>query len=203
MAPVSGRRTPTLEVRDALLRAARALLDERGPDALAVRDIAARAGVSPMGVYNRFGAKDGIVDALVEQGFTELTEAVTVEPDADPFVYLAAGLTAYRAFALANPRMYRLMFDRPVAGYVPSEQAMRAATGSFERLVSGVRLAMAAGVLEVGDAREVAQRLWASVHGAVSLELRGTVFAENVDAHFAALLRTLLRGLAVRPDAVP
>jgi hypothetical protein len=53
-----------------------------------------------------------------------------------------------------------------------------------------------------GDAEEVAQRLWAGVHGAVSLELRGTVFARDVEAHFAALVRTLLRGLATDPDAV-
>ena len=42
MGLVSRQRTPTLQVRDALLRAARELLDERGPDALVVRDIAAR-----------------------------------------------------------------------------------------------------------------------------------------------------------------
>ncbi|MGH3855010.1 MAG: TetR/AcrR family transcriptional regulator, partial [Pseudonocardiaceae bacterium] len=72
------QRTPTLEVREALLRAARELLDERGPDALAIRDIAARAGVAPMGVYNRFGSKDGILNALLQQGFDELAAAVTV-----------------------------------------------------------------------------------------------------------------------------
>ncbi|MGH3855747.1 MAG: TetR/AcrR family transcriptional regulator, partial [Pseudonocardiaceae bacterium] len=47
-------------------------------NALAVRDIAARAGVAPMGVYNRFGSKDGILNALLQQGFDELAAAVTV-----------------------------------------------------------------------------------------------------------------------------
>lgn len=199
---MSRQRTPTLEVRDALLRAARELLDERGPDALVVRDIAARAGVSPMGVYNRFGAKDGIVDALVEQGFHGLTAAVSVDV-ADPLAALAEGLAAYRAFALANPWMYRLMFDRPVAGYVPSEAAMASATASFGRLVDGVRLAVAARALRPGDPCELAQRLWAAAHGAVSLELRGSVFAPDRDAHYTALVHTLLRGLATHPDAAP
>lgn len=201
MAPVSNRRTPALEVRDALLRAARGLLDDRGPNALAVRDIAARAGVSPTGVYNRFGSKDGILDTLIAQGFRELAEAVSLEP-VEPLRHLAAGLAAYRRFALANPWMYRLMFDQPVAGYVPSEAAMEVAKAAFGELVDGVRLAMAAGAVPAGDVEEVAQRLWAAVHGAVSLELRGTVFARDVEAHFTALVRTLLRGLATDPDAV-
>ncbi|GGV31282.1 hypothetical protein GCM10010182_63390 [Actinomadura cremea] len=68
-ADVSRGRTSALAVREALLRAARELLDERGPSGLAIRDIAARAGVAPMGVYNRFGSKDGILNALLEQGF--------------------------------------------------------------------------------------------------------------------------------------
>jgi AcrR family transcriptional regulator len=201
MGLVSRQRTPTLQVRDALLRAARELLDDRGPDALVVRDIAARAGVSPMGVYNRFGSKDGVLDTLITQGFTELTAAVTVPPD-EPLSQLAAGLAAYRDFALANPWMYRLMFDQPVANYVPSSDAMATAKESFGRLVDGVRLALAAGDLRPGDPVEIAQRLWGGVHGAVSLELRHTVFAADPAAHFTALVATLLRGLAADPDTV-
>ena len=72
------RRTPTLEVREALLRAARELLDEGGPAALGVRDIAGRAGVAPMGVYKRFGSKNGIIDELFRQGLEELAAAVVV-----------------------------------------------------------------------------------------------------------------------------
>lgn len=202
MAPVSRQRTPTLEVRDALLRAARGLLDEHGPDALVVRDIAARAGVSPMGVYNRFGSKDGILDALIEQGFSSLSAAIAVVSD-EPLPALAAGMAAYRTFALANPSMYRLMFDRPVPNYVPSEAATAVAYASFNRLVGGVRLAIAARALLPGDACEIAQRLWAAAHGAVSLELRGSVFAPDCDTHYTALVHTVLRGLATHPDDVP
>lgn len=202
MAPVSRQRTPTLEVRDALLRAARALLDERGPDALAVRDIAARAGVSPMGVYNRFGSKDGILDALSEQGFGALSDAITVVPD-EPLPALAAGMAAYRAFALANPSMYRLMFDRPIPTYVPSETATAVAHATFNRLVDGVRLAIAARALLPGDPHEIAQRLWAAAHGAVSLELRNSVFAPDPNTHYTALIHTLLRGLAPHPHPHP
>ncbi|MFC9976702.1 TetR/AcrR family transcriptional regulator [Spirillospora sp. NPDC127200] len=199
---VSRGRTSALAVREALLRAARELLDERGPAGLAVRDIAARAGVAPMGVYNRFGSKDGILNALLEQGFAELAAAVTVRPDAaDPLGAITAGMGSYRAFALANPAMYRLMFDLPIAGFEPSPEVRMMALAAFERLIDAVRLGIATGHLRSGDPAEIAQRVWAGCHGATSLELRGIAFITDYDAHYAALVRTLLRGLATRPDS--
>src|SRR5918992_5339826 len=105
------RRTPTLEVREALLRAARELLDEGGAAALGVRDIAARAGVAPMGVYKRFGSKNGIIDELFRLGFEELAAAVGHIPGDDVRTEIADGMARYRDFAIRNPAVYRLMFD--------------------------------------------------------------------------------------------
>lgn len=193
---VTRHRTPTLEVRDALLRAARALLDERGPDALTVRDIATRAGVGVMGVYNRFGSKDGIINALLQQGFDELSTAVAVTPDSDdPRRSIVSGLGRYRAFALANPAMYRLMFDHPLPSIEPSHAARTAARNAFNRLVDTVRLGIATGHLQPGEPDEIAQRLWAACHGAVSLELRHIGFVADHSTHYTALVNTILRGL--------
>ncbi|MQY03798.1 putative HTH-type transcriptional regulator [Actinomadura sp. RB68] len=197
---MSRGRTSALVVREALLRAARELLDERGPTGLAIRDIAARAGVAPMGVYNRFGSKDGILNALLEQGFAELAAVVTVRPDAaDPLGAITTGMGNYRAFALANPAMYRLMFDQPNAGFEPSPEARMMALATFERLIDAVQLGIATGHLRPGAPEEIAQRIWAACHGATSLELRGIAFISDHDAHYAALVRTLLRGLAAHP----
>jgi AcrR family transcriptional regulator len=194
---VSRQRTPALEVRDALLRAARELLDERGPDALAVRDIATRAGVAPMGVYNRFGSKDGILNALLQQGFDELAAAVTVTPDSEqPLRTIATGCANYRAFALANPAMYRLMFDFPVPGLYSSASARAAAHAAFDRLVDAVRLGIATTHIQPGEPYEIAQRIWAACHGAVSLELRNIGFVSDHTTHYTALIDTILRGIA-------
>ncbi|WP_170177880.1 TetR/AcrR family transcriptional regulator [Thermomonospora umbrina] len=201
-AEVSRGRTSALVVREALLRAARELLDERGPAGLAIRDIAARAGVAPMGVYNRFGSKDGILNALLEEGFAELAAAVTVRPDvADPLGAITTGMGNYRAFALANPAMYRLMFDLPIAGFEPSPEVRMMALAAFERLIDAVQVGIATGHLRPGDPEEIAQRVWAGCHGATSLELRGIAFITDYDTHYAALVRTLLRGLATHPDS--
>ena len=56
----------------ALLSSAADILETEGPDGLSVRRIAAAAKVAPMGVYNHFESKFGIVEALFVQGFERL-----------------------------------------------------------------------------------------------------------------------------------
>ena len=57
-------RTPSLAVTDSLIEAALSILEEEGIAALTVRSVASKAGVAPMGVYSRFGSKDGLLQAL-------------------------------------------------------------------------------------------------------------------------------------------
>src|ERR1700719_4782713 len=75
---VEGRRarTRSADVERELLAAAEALLVRTAPGGLTVRAVAAEAGIAPMGVYNRLGGKDGLVDALLIKGFDRLRAAV-------------------------------------------------------------------------------------------------------------------------------
>lgn len=92
MPPPGRQRTPSLQVRDALLRAARELLDQEGTSALSVREIANRARVGPMGVYKRFGSKNGILDALLVEGFHELSASLPPPPTTRPRTRATASL---------------------------------------------------------------------------------------------------------------
>src|SRR5580658_151668 len=108
-----------------LLEAASELLEREGPDALSVRRIAAAAGVAPMGVYNHFASKSGIIEALFIQGFERLGEAmVTLGDIADPLEALLEGGRRYRDLARAHPMAYRLMFAEAVSGFEPSDAAL-------------------------------------------------------------------------------
>src|SRR4051795_11977375 len=60
--------------RETLLDAALRLLEERGPGALRVRDVAAAADQSTMGVYTHFGSKQGLLEQLYLHGFERLEE---------------------------------------------------------------------------------------------------------------------------------
>src|SRR5215216_5514974 len=99
--------------RETLLDAALRLLEERGPGALRIRDVAAAAEQSTMGVYTHFGSKQGLLEQLYLHGFQRLEERlVTVPSDGRSRRELLAFALAYRAFALDNEALYGLMFER-------------------------------------------------------------------------------------------
>jgi len=154
-----------------------------------------------MGVYNHFDGKHGVVEALWVDAFDRLR--VTMESlaeVADPGDALVEGFRRYRALALEHPMAYRLMFLDTVAGFEPSPEATWSAALSFEALVTAVRRAMAAGAVATGDAVQMAQVVWAAVHGWVSLELDGLIFLADPDAGAEAMARSLVAGFRAPQD---
>jgi AcrR family transcriptional regulator len=189
-------RTPSAGMEGALLTSASEILESEGPDGLSVRRIAAAAGVAPMGVYNHFESKFGIVEALYIQGFGRLAEAMAAMAEIDdPAEALLEGARAYRALALAQPMAYQVMFLRAVPGFEPSDPALTSCTRGFDLLVATVQRAIRAGVIAPGAPTETAQMIWASIHGWVSLELLGFGFVEDRDLWYDRLCEALLRGL--------
>jgi AcrR family transcriptional regulator len=189
-------RTPSADIEAAILDAAADLLQTDGPDALSVRRIAAAAGVAPMGVYNHFESKAGIVDALFIQGFERLSEALDAIADIqDPYEALREAGRRYRALALAHPMVYQVMFLRPVPGFEPSARALEIAGAAFTSLVAAVQRAMSAGVLAEAPPDDTARMIWASIHGWMSLELLGIGDVDDQAAVFDRVCATMLRGL--------
>ena len=124
-------RTPSAGMEGALLSSAADILESEGPDGLSVRRIAAAAGVAPMGVYNHFESKFGIVEALYIQGFGRLADAMAAMAQIDdPAEALLEGARAYRALALAHPMAYQVMFLRAVPGFEPSDPALTSCTAA-------------------------------------------------------------------------
>jgi AcrR family transcriptional regulator len=181
---------------EVLLASAAEILEAEGPEALSVRRIAAAAGVAPMGVYNHFDSKNGIIEALFMQGFDRLREALTTIADIeDPYEALREAGRRYRALAQAHPMVYQLMFLRTLPGYEPSEAALVVAASAFDSLMAAVQRAMTAGVIAEGPLTETAQLIWSSIHGWVSLELLGIGMVEDENSGFDRVCSTMLRGL--------
>ncbi len=197
-APARRSRTPSAEVERELLSAAEAVLAREGPGGLTVRAVAAEAGIAPMGVYNRLGGKDGLIDALLIRGFDRLRAAVESADQPDMLErFLACGMR-YRQFALANPHLYAIMFEDALLHERDSAEVEAHAVAAFAALLRIVELAAAAGVIAAPDPLEAAQQIWSAVHGAVSLELKGLVRTPDAEATYRAFLQTLVRGLAPR-----
>jgi AcrR family transcriptional regulator len=199
-APAAARRgrTPSADVQRELLAAAEAVLIREGPGGLTVRAVATEAGIAPMGVYNRLGGKDGLVDALLIRGFDRLRAAcdATAGPDATARFFDAG--RRYREFALANPHFYAIMFEDAIPHMFDNPEVAEHAEAAFNALVRVVELTAAAGAIAAPDPVEVAQQIWSAIHGAVALELKGLIQTEDAAATYQASLETLFRGLAPR-----
>ena len=78
----------------------------------------------------------------------------------------------------------------------PDDEAMDVAAAAFLTLVGHVEAAQAVGAIVGGSSAELAQRAWGCIHGAVSLELRYICFVDDTDAHYDAVVETVLAGLS-------
>lgn len=160
------------DLRASLVRAALALLEEGGAEALTLRAVARRAGVSPGAPYHHFADKDALIAAVAEDGFARLHAALS-EASGGPSARLWSMCATYTRFALASPARYAVMFH-PALGQSPAMQTVAtAALATFERLVDAV-----AAVSPLPDhlsRREAALLVWALTHGAVVLQLGGMV----------------------------
>jgi AcrR family transcriptional regulator len=141
-----------------IVAAARALLDEEGPEALTMRRLADRLGIRAPSLYKHFPGKDALEAAVISQGFAELAEVFeeAVAGARDPLGALAA---AYRGFGLGKPHLYRLMTERPLRR---------------ELLEPGAEERAAAPLVEAtGGDETLARAAWAFAHGMTVLELNG------------------------------
>jgi AcrR family transcriptional regulator len=147
-------------------------------------------------VYNRFGGKDGLIDALLIIGFDRLRAAIAGGDEADPLERLRSCGMRYRRFALGQRHFYAIMFEAPLVEQSSSAEVAEHAAAAFDALVDNVALAAAAGRIKAEQPREVAQQIWSGVHGAVALELKGLVLTPDPEATYQAGIDTMLRGLA-------
>src|SRR4051795_9729501 len=100
------QRTPSRDLEAVLVDAAERVLVRDGLRGMTVRAVATEARVAPMGVYNRFGSKTGLIAAVLVRGFDGLAGSIRATEDADPAERLGNCGRSYRRFALANPQHY-------------------------------------------------------------------------------------------------
>jgi AcrR family transcriptional regulator len=155
------------DLRAALLSASGGILEKEGVEALALRGVARKAGVSHSAPYRHFPDREALLAALAAEGFAMLGQA---QREAAAAGGLRAMGEAYVRFALDHPHRFRLMFS----GLVPigRHPALReVATKTFERL-SG---ALASRVPGARGARDASIAAWAMVHGLAQLLLEDRI----------------------------
>jgi len=185
-------------LRDRLLDVASRAISEHGESAVTVRAVATAAGTSASAVYALFGSRDDLVAAVSAEGFRRFAAHLEAVPrTADPAADLAALGRAYRAFALADPHFYAVMFAR---GVRPGADRTRAVE---ERTFGVLRDAVARLMPDADAAQDVSLGLWGLVHGLVSLELAGLVPGDDAAraAHYAGALGAVGPGIVAARQA--
>jgi AcrR family transcriptional regulator len=161
------------DLRDALVRAGRTILEKDGLAALSLRRAARSAGVSPAAPYHHFPDKRALLDAIATQGFDALTSAMETRmaKETDPNARLDASGVGYVAFAVENPALFQLMFSARELELSRNAALMKAG----ERAYAVLQAAAAARSPNGAASPLVCLRLWALVHGIAKLLLEGGV----------------------------
>ena len=95
--------------RDAILEAARAILEESGAEALTMQSVADRVGVRAPSLYKHVADRAALVQAVVDAVMADLVTALAIpRPSPDPRTDLRRVARRYRAFVRANPAGYAL-----------------------------------------------------------------------------------------------
>lgn len=110
---------------DALVATSRSLLVEGGPDAVVVREVARRLGVTAPALYRHVSGRDDLLTLLIAACTDEVTRACaaalsTCDP-ADVEGRLRASTWAFRSWALTHPPEFGLVYGTPVARYAAPE----------------------------------------------------------------------------------
>ena len=183
--------------RQRILDAAHAVFAESGLAGLSVRAIAARAGLSTIGVYSHFKGKRGILLALYADGFARLGDAADIPPAVANGADLVGLLVnRYLDFHRDHGAHYQLMFgmDRSLLGDTAAAGSI--AKASIERLAATLGRLLPSD-LPPGVALTVTFRVWVMMHGYVTLrEMAGFRTMSDADwrSKVISAVRQLLSG---------
>src|SRR5262245_53652338 len=129
------------DLKEALLTAAEAVLDEHGLQGFTLRECARRAGVSHAAPKHHFGDVRGILTEIAARGFRQLNKRLRSKlraAGADLDAQFAATADAYVGFAEAHPEHFRIMFRSDLVD-VCSSDLIDAARETFTELTNVIR----------------------------------------------------------------
>jgi len=142
---------------DEIVAAAIVILQERGLDAVSMRNVADRLGVSPMPLYTRVGNKAALIDAVADHLLLDLAPAIVVDESWSEYAERWCRALRERLKRTPDSRLYlgaarepyveasRPLIDALREGGLPADAAVRAcrllmwATVGFVAMEQGSR----------------------------------------------------------------
>lgn len=160
--------------KERLVTAASDLLDAGGQVAVTLRAVAELVGVSHNAPYRHFRDRSALLAAVAERDFGVLRQAFQANADdlPDAGQSLRAAAMVLIAYARKHPARYRLLFSDPD---LPSGGGTMetAALGAFQAFGAIVERCQAGGSLRPIAPARLTGLIYATLHGAIDLELGG------------------------------
>lgn len=187
------------ETREEAKEIALRQMAEGGMDAVSLNAIGKEMGVTGPALYRYFASRDALLTDLIVDAYGDLAMALETAVErvgqATPGARLRAIAAAIRAWALAQPHRYLLLYGTPVPGYTAPAGTVPLAQRVFTPILTALAESAApAGALDArlstldrqfdawmqdGEARmpgHVFRRgviWWTRLHGLISLEVAG------------------------------
>src|SRR5450755_4112149 len=111
------------DLRATLIEMGLEIVEEKGVQALTLREIGARAGVSRMAAYRHFANKHDLICAISEAGFSQFADAIAAAKSSaspDFASRMSAMAAAYVHFADEHRAYYDVMFGAAAIGHEAS-----------------------------------------------------------------------------------
>jgi AcrR family transcriptional regulator len=183
---VTTRAESAAATRRSLIEAAGMLLDLGGVEAVTLREVGARSGVSRSAAYRHFADKESLLAELATNALRELGDELEalVGSEDSPEECLRSALLSLIAIGRTRPHLYRLMFTPPAGDPTAAMQAAQRTQGLFLQMVgriTGPRQAPRYGAL-----------ILTSAHGITGLDLSGHMDLDKWHTSAEELVDTLI-----------
>jgi AcrR family transcriptional regulator len=184
--PVATRSETAAATRESLLNAAGALLDAGGPEAVTLREVGARTGVSRSAPYRHFADKEALLTVLATKALSRLGDTLEgLATSADPPERaLRAALLSLISIGRNRPHLYRLMFTTPTGD---PTTAILAAERTWDLFIDIVGR-----VVGPEQARRYGPLLLTNAHGIAGLESSGHLVWDKWHITAEELLDTII-----------
>lgn len=164
------------DLRRALIEAALALIEEKGPQGFTLSEAAKEAGVTPAAVYRHFAGRDDLIAEIARRGYEIFADLMAhAYGGGRPTALAAFEATgrAYLAFARKYPGHYMAMFESGISFNANPELAHAARRASDVLEKAALALSEQLPPDRRPPASMFSAHIWALSHGVVELFARG------------------------------
>lgn len=199
LSPKQRRQRNREEMIESIVQAARHIMREQGVAALNLNEIARVLGMRTPSLYEYFPGKMALYDYLFLVGTRHFRTHLqqTVRRDGLSIWERTQNyLAAHLEWAIENPDLFKLLFERHVPGFEPSEQSMAEMYSALEEATQELDESLRAAHLDLGIPVEQARDILIAVqHGITALHLANSPQLPIGQGRFSILIPLVINML--------